>query len=245
VSNRTTPAQRWIGLGIAFVVILTLAGASILALRNNNDDNDNAGYIDTFQDLAADEGVNITDNEAACLLDVVDDYVSVDEYIATYAGGGETDFSDADETQAGLAIMSDCPSVVGKIFDADDSGEYDASDLDTAADDSDESATPPTTLPPTPPTTPPPTPPTTLPDESSATPPVTTNQSCGALYQDAVNTPLGSDEWDAFTASGCDSYDGDGIGCDALYQDALNAPEGPEGDDEWQALADNECIVGE
>ena len=152
MNNRST-AQRWIGLGLAFVVILTLAGAAILALGNNDDDDgDNAGLTDES------------------------------------------------------AIQTDDPA---------------------------------TPLPPTPPTT--------LPDESPATPPAATDQTCDALYQDAINGPAGSDtdEWDAFTASGCDSYDGDGIGCDALYQDALNAPEGPEGDDEWAALADAECIVGE
>lgn len=157
----TTLAQRWIGVGLAFVVILTLAGAGVLAFRNKDD-----------------------------------------------------------------------------IFDANEAGLTDESAIQT-----DEPAT---TLPPTPSTTLPPTPsttlpPTTLPEES----PATTDQSCRDLYQAAVNAPLGSDEWDAFTASGCDSYDGDGIGCDALYQDALDAPEGPEGDDEWAALADAECIVGE
>jgi hypothetical protein len=165
VNNRST-AQRWIGLGVAFVVILTLAGAGVLALRNDDDD----------------------------------------------------------------------------IFDANQAGLTDESAIQTDEPATTLPPTPPTTLPPT---TLPPTPPTTLPPTPPATPPATTDQSCGDLNQAAVNAPLGSDEWDAFTGSGCDSYDGDGIGCDALYQDALNAPEGPEGDDEWAALADAECIVGE
>ena len=175
MSPRTsTAAERWIGLGLAFVAIVTLAGAGVLALRNNDDDGENARLTD--------ESATQTDEPATTL-----------------------------------------PPTPPTTLPP----------------------TPSKTLPPTPPTTLPPTPPTTLPDESPATPPATTGQSCGDLYQATINAPLGSDEWNALEASGCDSYDGDGIGCDALYQDALNAPDGPEGDDEWAALADAECIVGE
>jgi hypothetical protein len=153
-NNRST-AQRWIGLGLAFVVILTLAGAAILALRNNH--SDNAGNVDRFQAVVAAKGVNMTDTETDCVLDVVDDYTPVDQYLERFGDGRETDL---DEERFALDILDECPTVVSKMFDADDSGEYDAGDLDTAAHEPDESSTPTTTppppAPPAPPTTEPP-----------------------------------------------------------------------------------------
>jgi len=78
---------------------------------------------------------------------------------------------------------------------------------------------------------------TDQPSETATTAPPTTITQQSPDELSSTQTDVPSDQ--------LDSYDGDGIGCDALYQDALNAPEGPEGDDEWAALADAECIVGE
>jgi hypothetical protein len=223
VSTRTTPAQRWIGLGIAFVCILAIAGAAILALGNRGGANDK--YVKMLQANAAEQGVdNVTKDEATCMLDVVDDYMSLDQIVETFEETGVeadlSDLSDKEGMQFAFDVLTECPTLSEKL--GLDSGLVDDAfaDEQMAQMADGQPPTPPTTK--TPPAPEPPAPLTTEPPAPEPSTPPTT------VPPDQKN-----------------SYDGDGIGCDALYRDALNAPEGPEGDDEWAALGANECIVGE
>jgi hypothetical protein len=224
----TTPAQRWIGLGIAFVCILAIAGGAILALGNGGGANDK--YVKMLQANAAEQGVDgVTEGEAECALDVVDDYVSLEQFEGIGIEADLSDLSDKDGMQLVFDMLSTCPTLSTKL--GLDAGLVDDAFSDEAKEEMAEGRppTPPTTEaplapePPAPLTTEPPAPEPPAPEPPApepSTPPTT-------VAPDQKN-----------------SYDGDGIGCDALYQAALNAPPGEDAD-EWQALADNECIVGE
>jgi hypothetical protein len=223
VSPRPTPAQRWIGLGIAFVCILAIAGGAILALGNGGGANDK--YVKMLQANAAEQGVDgVTEDEAECALDVVDDYVSLEQFGGSGIEADLSDLSDKDGTQFAFDMLSTCPTLSTKL--GLDAGLVDDAFADEAKEEMAEGR------PPTPPTTeapPAPEPPAPLTTEPPAPEPP-------APASSTPSTTVAPDQKD--------SYDGDGIGCDALYQDALNAPPGEDAD-EWQALADNECIVGE
>jgi hypothetical protein len=206
------------------VCILAIAGGAILALGNGGGGNDR--YVEMLQANAAEQGVGgVTEDEAECAVDVVDDYISLEQFEDTGIGAGLSGLSDKAGMQLAFDMLSTCPTLSTKL--GLDAGLVDDAFSDAAKDEMAEgrpptppmTEAPPAPEPPAPPTSEPPAP--EPPEPERSTPPTT-------VAPDQL-----------------DSYDGDGIGCDALYQDALNAPEGPEGDDEWAALADNECIVGE
>jgi hypothetical protein len=170
----------------------------------------NDKYVKMLQANDAEQGVDgVTEDEAECALDVVDDYMSLEQFEDSGIEADLSDLSDKDGMQLAFDMLSTCPTLSTKL--GLDAGLVDDAFSDEAKEEMADGQPP--TLPTTeaPPAPEPPAPLTTEPPEPPAPEPST------------PSTTVAPDQKD--------SYDGDGIGCDALYQDALNAPPGEDADE--------------
>jgi hypothetical protein len=123
------PPQRWstkrtlFGAGIAFVSILALIVGIIGAV--NRDDGASSQHVDAMVASMAADGIDLTEEEARCALDVLDENGYDIEDLSS-------NISEDSALQLGLDIFEDCPTVGEKIMDSNE----DESDEPSVDDDS-------------------------------------------------------------------------------------------------------------
>jgi hypothetical protein len=131
--NEETPEpqpqpQRWstkrtlAGAGIAFVSILALV-VGIIGALNRDDDSDNQ-YVDEMIESAEADGIELTENEAECVLDVLDDHGLDFDDVAN-----SDDLSEEELFDFGLDVLNECPTLSDEFLGSNDT---DADDIDTS-----------------------------------------------------------------------------------------------------------------
>lgn len=100
-----------------------VAPVAVLAAACGDDggDDDRQVVIDHVKASTAEDGIDLTDEEADCMVDVASSYADIPT-LADAARQGEAEFEavllDEEETSLALDVMSKCPDLADKLAEA-------------------------------------------------------------------------------------------------------------------------------